>query len=387
MNRLSHIDGLRAVAVLAVVTHHVIISPAPHESTWLSRAGQHGVDLFFVLSGFCLSYPILKVVDSSGFAVFDVAKFAARRLVRIIPPFFAAIALFLVAGGAMRMAGASLPPSLETPNASEIVRQALFLDKNVAFVNASFWTLPIEFRWYLFFPVALWLWIRSPRAFVGVIAAAYTASLTVASSTDLLVLPAFLAGVVAAHVHVKGHRFARLAFVSSVVVAVGATLFVRSQISSAWQVAAFLLVVAAGQSRTLVRILSIPLLAAVGAASYSIYLVHEPVIDFMVARGIAAPLAAVAAVAFGIAFWLVAERPFLRRTTRDRCVAELTDFLPRWLRVAGVDSTWVLAKPSNASLRVRRLDGGRTADSRDMARRGDDDPDYRRREVEASASG
>src|SRR5579872_2838914 len=86
MGRLAYIDVLRAVAVLMVVTLHAGILP------W----GYLGVDLFFILSGFCLSYPTLAKLHRDGATSFDLRAFAARRLVRIVPPYYAAIAMMLV---------------------------------------------------------------------------------------------------------------------------------------------------------------------------------------------------------------------------------------------------------------------------------------------------
>lgn len=70
-SRVGYVDGLRAIAVLGVV--------ASHSWPWF-HYGQRGVDLFFVLSGFSLSYPTLLQLHSEGLANFDVAAFAARRL-------------------------------------------------------------------------------------------------------------------------------------------------------------------------------------------------------------------------------------------------------------------------------------------------------------------
>jgi peptidoglycan/LPS O-acetylase OafA/YrhL len=71
-----------------------------------------------VISGFCLSHPFLARLHASGTASFDVARFAARRIVRIIPPYYAAIALFVAFGAALRYAGAPQPFSMpEQPNA------------------------------------------------------------------------------------------------------------------------------------------------------------------------------------------------------------------------------------------------------------------------------
>ena len=76
-----------------------------------------------------------------------------------------------------------------------------------------------------------------------------------------------------------------------------------------WQLAAFFFVIAAGNVAWLTRSLSSTLLVAIGTASYSIYLVHEPIVSYFAVHG--APLAgALLAVAAGGAFWAIAERPF-----------------------------------------------------------------------------
>jgi peptidoglycan/LPS O-acetylase OafA/YrhL len=70
------------------------------------------------------------------------------------------------------------------------------------------------------------------------------------------------------------------------------------------------------------RVLSNKWLVVVGGASYSIYLVHEPLIAFMIAHGVFAPLAGIAGVGLGFAFWWLAERPFVQPALRERLTAE-----------------------------------------------------------------
>ena len=69
------IDGLRAIAVLAVLLYHA-------KSTWLP-GGFIGVDVFFVISGFVVSASLAKL-DARNFWSFS-AQFYARRLARIVP--------------------------------------------------------------------------------------------------------------------------------------------------------------------------------------------------------------------------------------------------------------------------------------------------------------
>src|ERR1700730_9077408 len=94
---IEYIDGLRAVAVLMVVICHAAKYTMDFHQGWPIHVlfeGAHGVDLFFVISGFCLSYPILRQVHF-GKGDFDVLKFWARRIVRVMPPYWVAFALIL----------------------------------------------------------------------------------------------------------------------------------------------------------------------------------------------------------------------------------------------------------------------------------------------------
>ena len=83
---------------------------------------------------------------------------------RILPPYYIAIALLYAAS--------FFVPWVNHVSLYDVVRQALFLDNGTKFLTGSFWTLPIEFRWYFFFPVGLYLWVRYPKALVLMIARA-----------------------------------------------------------------------------------------------------------------------------------------------------------------------------------------------------------------------
>jgi peptidoglycan/LPS O-acetylase OafA/YrhL len=216
-------------------------------------------------------------------------------------------------------------------------------------VNASLWTLPIEFRWYLAFPIVLWLWTRSRRAFFLVAVTSTAAYLTNVATPGLFVLPAFMLGIVAADGRVRGHRLSRFALPLFPIVALAAALTAQNRLNAMWQMAAFLLVVAGGNA-FLNRVLSNKWLVVVGGTSYSIYLVHEPLIAFMIAHGVFAPLAGIAGVGLGFAFWWLAERPFVQPALRERLTAEVYTFLPRWCRIAGIEPVWVLGPPTRPSI-------------------------------------
>ncbi len=78
------IDGLRAIAVLAVIVYH-----APKitiQGFSLFEGGYLGVDIFFVISGYLITSIIIKEIKSTG--KFSLINFYERRIRRIIPVLF-----------------------------------------------------------------------------------------------------------------------------------------------------------------------------------------------------------------------------------------------------------------------------------------------------------
>lgn len=363
--RLAYIDGLRAVAVLMVMFFHARVHSPGVTLDPFFKEGTHGVDLFFVLSGFCLAAPTLDKLRRAGVAQFDVVAFAAKRFLRIFPPYAFAVLAIAFAGSYALQHGATLPPGmLHTFDWTDVAGELFFLDRNNQHLNQSFWSLAIEFRWYFIFPIMLGLWVARARAFLALIVALVFASeLTRASSTDVGVLPAFLLGIVAAHVRVHDHPAARWAPMLGIF-AVGAGLLLERgyhfpiQTNVGWHLAAFAFVVAAGREAWLQRILSMRPLAALGVASYSIYLVHEPIVSAIVGTlgariGIvpAMAVAIAAGLAAGIAMWAVIERPITDRTVVKTFVARAAAPIGRLLALAGVPVEFTLhgvAAPATA---------------------------------------
>ena len=93
-DRIAPIDGLRGLAILAVVGYHLNLPGF--------AGGFIGVDMFFVISGYLIIGQILQRLDRGDF---DLLEFWARRSVRILPP------LFLMLLGVLLLA----PLALATP--------------------------------------------------------------------------------------------------------------------------------------------------------------------------------------------------------------------------------------------------------------------------------
>ena len=133
MKRIAGFDGLRAVAVLAVLGHHGLYGRLP--------GGILGVDLFFVLSGYLITTLLLEEERANGRV--SLRNFYARRALRILPPIPIALALAL--------AFTSTPWSAVIP---PIIFVANYVpDLHALGALAHTWSLSVEEHFYLLWPI------------------------------------------------------------------------------------------------------------------------------------------------------------------------------------------------------------------------------------------
>jgi peptidoglycan/LPS O-acetylase OafA/YrhL len=255
---IAYLDGLRACAVLAVLLIHA----APAIVPW----GLRGVDLFFVISGFCLAYPYLQ-----GRRL-DYGAFLIRRFVRIAPSYYAALALF----GLLALTPFGYPTVLSWRVGSPVSQFLEFLG-DWAFAiphepihNITFWTLGVEARWYLVCPLLVALYCRSRPIFFSLGLALYALYFMTPSVLDEGTLPCFMAGIVAADLAIKPQPWQSRAWLGAAS-AFTVGLVMRPHVpvdhgDPVWHAAAFFFVVAAGSGR-LARVLAWRPLVAVGVAS------------------------------------------------------------------------------------------------------------------------
>jgi len=147
-SKITSITLLRAIAALLVCFVHIQIfskiqiSPRTDE---MIDNGRHGVEIFFVISGFILPYSLYK----KNYALKDFFSFLLRRSARIDPPYWCIIALSIFAG--------VIPVSIVS--FKSVALRVLYLvpfSKDTSWYLGSFWTLSVEFQFYLllgvFFP-------------------------------------------------------------------------------------------------------------------------------------------------------------------------------------------------------------------------------------------
>lgn len=168
--RYLELDSLRGVAALTVVFYHFRLLWFGYDfgAKWWQALcipfsdGHEAVMLFFLLSGFVLSIPLLRGKGQ------PYPAYLLRRLLRIYAPYL--FALFLAVGGAARWHGSlGMGPWADMTwfrplSSREVLQHVLMLGNyNWAEYNTAFWSIVIELRISIIFPL-LFLMVRRSRA-------------------------------------------------------------------------------------------------------------------------------------------------------------------------------------------------------------------------------
>ena len=354
---LAHVDGLRAVAVIAVLWYHAF--PAT------LRGGFNGVDVFFVISGFLISRILLEDfshANTGGLAV--VGRFYVRRVRRIFP------SLIVVLVACFSVGYVVLMPAEFTALAQKIAASAGFMVNLLLSTHQGYfapdastdpllhlWSLGIEEQFYLIWPFSLWLALRCripllPLAlFLGAVSFFWNADKYTSETAAAFFLPQnrfweLAIGGVAAAVYpgmasIRERQSDLKATLLSEALALGGVCMIGA---SFWSidskldvpnartllptVGTTLVLLASGRSFVNRRLLSTRALVWVGLISYPLYLWHWPLLAFARADSDSAPtpLALLTLLALSVLLaWLtvaVVERP-LRFGGRVRAKAFL----------------------------------------------------------------
>jgi len=347
------LDGLRGVAVLAVMAYHV----------GLIRGGYLGVDAFFVLSGFLITALLVEERRRTG--MIHLGKFYARRALRLLPALVTMLALGCLAGAVLGWffrAGETPATLLLTLGKMSLI--TLFYLANWAMILGTSmwilghtWSLSIEEQFYLVWPLTLmglFRFVRRRAAIFACVLAGAAASVSVRNAlyTGTASIPrAFLGfdtrcdalligcglGFLAAWGELPASRAGRAGLGiagSMALVGFSTALFTASwqapfmlRIGSTLVALAVALVIAqvtASPGSLVAAALALPPLRATGRISYGLYLWHFPLVYVCGAlrygEGVPEPWRAALAFALtfalaGLSFWLV-ERPMLRLKVR-----------------------------------------------------------------------
>jgi peptidoglycan/LPS O-acetylase OafA/YrhL len=349
--RVQWLDGIRGAAATFVVVHHIWLTAWPSEAPinpgpwWLGWLlyGHMAVATFIVVSGFSLALaPMRKGGTLSG----GVRRFLRRRAWRILPAYWAALILSIV------LTALFLQPNLGSGAIAKTTAvYGLLLQDAVGSANPNhaLWSIAVEWQIYFLFPLILLLGRRTSivtgvSITVVVVILAHAAAglgglLDKINGLTPQFLGLFALGVLAVWIGTddRAERLRRpLAGVA--VGALGAFVLLAATHGSEWVVAKFFwmdLLFGAGVASLLAlmyagwvvparRVLTSRALMFLGLFSYSIYLIHEPIVNVLNkyvfgAMGVS-PLATFAlSIAFGLpavlalcyGFHLLFEAPFL----------------------------------------------------------------------------
>lgn len=159
---LATLTGLRGVASLWVALFHgwqtfgspsLTLLGVPYSG--LLAAGYIGVDLFFVLSGFLLGVPLMQALQR-GAPSRALGRFWQRRCRRVLPAYTFQVVLLLAILGWQQ----ALPERWVLSLLSHLTLTTNFFPYSVAPLNGVYWSLPVEWDFYLVLPLLLWSVLR-----------------------------------------------------------------------------------------------------------------------------------------------------------------------------------------------------------------------------------
>ena len=382
--RRIDIQGLRGVAVLAVVVYH---------SGLTVKGGFAGVDVFFVISGFVITQSLLRQIDNQGHI--KLKSFYTKRTKRLLPGFLVVLATTIA------LSFLFFDPYQEFPEIQSAAIAGLFLSANLFFATVDsydglsenplrhLWSLGVEEHFYIFFPLLFYFLTRNSKtniktlmmklrrylffllflSLVLSLSAHYLAS----PATNLLGWPelsqyAFergrrfsfflsplraweiLAGSLLATAQINGKGVKKrvqslLPIAGAVVLVLCLVLFEQPEsfpgLSALVPVLATTMLLVGSPAAPVGRLLSIPPLVTLGDISYALYLWHWPIMvtvrrlfeNLWVSALISIPLS----IALAVASTAKVENKYRYRNWRLKNIAPLIGIVPIF-----IGSTWFL---------------------------------------------
>jgi peptidoglycan/LPS O-acetylase OafA/YrhL len=354
MRYRPELDGIRALAVLAVIASHSYVP--------LSGGGWMGVDVFFVLSGYLITSLLLAEHDRSGGIA--LGKFYTRRALRLYPALLvmllAGLPFFRVLGDGGTLAGYD----------RGMLSAGLYIEDFVEGVTGGSWdgvghtwSLAVEEQFYLIWPIALILLINRRMRLLTWTGVASGVSFVILILTIEHVLPGdayylpwarfstLLVGCCLAIVLHRGHRpkvvqklwFGGVAVAAVVGLFIAGSYFGR-ETNLTWEAPAIAFATAAvvwhlsSSSSVFGVLLAWKPLVWLGRRSYGVYLYHFPILIILGAyltarRSVLTLMVVVLTIIVAAISYRFVELPFLRLKSRLSAVTTSST------RSAAVDPT------------------------------------------------
>jgi len=367
---LRHLDGLRGLSALFVVLHHTWLTIWPNiDETPVERVGSatrflafghFAVVVFIVLSGFCLSVPVAR----SGGLAGGAGAFFRRRARRLLPPYYASFALSLLLVWTLIGTRTGTHWDISVPvDWRGYSGNGLLLGDVLGGgqINHVWWSVALEWQIYLAFPLLVGCWLAFGAGIAAVLGFMLAGAgwLAVSLIPDVGpfhlagAMPWFLAlfsiGMLAAAIletdltHMRRVRewkhwpaaafAAALGIVAVCAVAGRGVVFAHLPLMdlAVGTAAAFAILACRREDLRLARMLAWRPLVFLGGFSYSLYLIHAPLLQlvwqyelaplelgasttFLLLALVGVPLILGASYLFFLAF----ERPFLSKAHQAR---------------------------------------------------------------------
>tara|TARA_B100001093_G_C26825227_1_gene1013701 strand:+ start:354 stop:2321 length:1968 start_codon:yes stop_codon:yes gene_type:complete len=301
------IDGLRAIAVGAVILYHAQISILGHQPF---KGGFIGVDIFFVISGYLITSIILKELITTG--SFSFKFFYERRIRRILPALLFVMLVSLPFAWMYLFSGSFI-------DFSKSILYSLGFSSNFYFYFSGqqygaesgllkpflhTWSLSVEEQFYILFPVLLLVTFKYFRKYlIYTLVLGFVISLGLADwgsrnnpSFNFYVLPTrgweILAGSILAYIEItQGHR-GKNKTLNLIFPSIGLFLIVHSILffndetfhpslyTFSPVLGVCLIIWFSNKNELVTKILSTKLFVGIGLISYSLYLWHYPIFAF-----------------------------------------------------------------------------------------------------------
>ena len=267
--RINIVDALRGIASLAVCWFHMTIGHPDDSVVRISgKYGWLGIEIFFVISGFIIPFILYR---ASYRITQNWGAFILKRVVRIEPPYLiaAAMAALISYLSALAPGYKGMEPNFST---AQFLLHPVYLNGifDYPWLNPAFWTLAIEFQYYLLISLVFPILVSSNTKIrtLGIICFCLAALIDLSNVFVFKYLCLFAVGIV------TFQYFTRIINIREYALLLTVTSFLlfQSQGGVRTVVAVITALVIA-----FVRIKKTNFIAFFGAISYSLYLVHIPI--------------------------------------------------------------------------------------------------------------